>query len=82
MLDSGAQLSMDGRGAWRDNIFIERFWRTIKYEEVYLHAYESMSDARRHIVKYLAFYNARRPHSSLEDRTPDAAYFEPKPMAA
>jgi len=59
------KLSMDGKGAWRDNIFIERFWRTIKYEEVYLRAYESINAARRHITKYLEFYNGRRPHSSL-----------------
>jgi putative transposase len=79
---SGAQLSMDGKGAWKDNIFIERFWRTIKYEEVYLRAYAQVSDARRHIVKYLDFYNVRRPHSSLNDRTPDAVYFEPVLLAA
>ena len=80
--ESGAKLSMDGKGAWRDNIFIERFWRTIKYEEVYLRAYENMSAARRHITKYLEFYNGRRPHSSLTDRTPDAAYFGSELMAA
>ena len=82
VLESGAKLSMDGKGAWRDNIFIERFWRTIKYEEVYLRAYESVSGARRHITRYLEFYNGRRPHSSLADRTPDAVYFEPELMAA
>ncbi len=80
--ERGAKLSMDGKGAWRDNIFIERFWRTIKYEEVYLRAYERMGDARRHITKYLDFYNGRRPHSSLADRTPDAAYFGSDLMAA
>jgi len=73
---------MDGKGAWRDNLFIERFWRTIKYEEVYLRAYESMSDARRHLMTYLAFYNCRRPHSSLADRTPDAAYLGSALLAA
>ncbi|MCH9015906.1 MAG: IS3 family transposase [Gemmatimonadetes bacterium] len=82
VLTRGVKLSMDGKGAWRDNIFIERFWRTIKYEEVYLRAYESMSAARRHITKYLEFYNGRRPHSSLTDRTPDAAYFGSELMAA
>ena len=82
VLEAGAKLSMDGKGAWRDNIFIERFWRTIKYEEVYLRAYESMSDARRHLMTYLAFYNGRRPHSSLTDRTPDAAYFGSALLAA
>ena len=73
---------MDGKGAWRDNIFIERFWWTIKYEEVYLRAYENMGAARRHITKYLGFYNGRRPHSSLADRTPDTAYFGSELMAA
>jgi putative transposase len=82
VLEADAKLSMDGKGAWRDNIFIERFWRTIKYEEVYLRAYESMGDARGHITKYLEFYNARRPHSSLQDRTPDAVYFDAELMAA
>jgi len=82
VLEAGAKLSMDGKGAWRDNIFIERFWRTIKYEEVYLRAYEHMRDARRHLMTYLAFYNGRRPHSSLADRTPDAAYFGTASMAA
>ena len=66
---------MDGKGAWRDNVFVERLWRTIKYEEVYLHAYESVSAARAGIGRYLDLYNRRRPHSSLDGRTPDAAYF-------
>jgi len=72
---SGASISMDGKGCWRDNVFIERFWRTIKYEEVYLRAYETVSQARESIARYIAFYNGRRGHSSLKDRTPDAAYF-------
>jgi putative transposase len=82
VLDSGAKLSMDGKGAWRDNVFIERFWRTVKYEEVYLRAYETVSDARRHLARYLTFYNTGRPHSSLNDRTPDAVYFQQTLMAA
>lgn len=82
VLDSGAQLSMDGKGAWRDNIFIERFWRTVKYEEVYLRAYETVSDARRHLERYMMFYNSRRPHSSLDEQTPDAVYFNAVAMAA
>ena len=69
------QISMDGKGAWRDNVFVERLWRTIKYEEVYLHAYESVSEARGSLGRYLDLYNHRRPHSSLDDRTPDQAYF-------
>jgi len=70
----GIALSMDGKGAWKDNVFIERFWRTLKYE-VYLRAYETVSAARQSIAKYLAFYNARRPHTANDDLTPDAAYF-------
>jgi putative transposase len=69
------RISMDGKGAWRDNVFVERLWRTIKYEEVYLHAYESVSAARGGIGRYLDLYNRRRPHSSLDGTTPDNAYF-------
>jgi putative transposase len=63
------------KGAWRDNVFVERLWRTVKYEEVYLRAYDSVSDARASIGRYLDLYNRRRPHSSLDDMTPDRAYF-------
>jgi putative transposase len=66
---------MDGKGSWRDNVFVERLWRSVKYEEVYLKAYESVSQARQSIADYLTWYNQRRPHSSLADRTPDEAYF-------
>jgi putative transposase len=79
---TGAAQSMDGKGAWRDNVFIERFWRSLKYDEVYLRAYEGMSDARRHLDRYLTFYNGRRPHMSLADQTPDAVYFEALRIAA
>ena len=76
-------ISMDGQGAWRDNVFVERLWRTIKYEEVYLRAYRSVSEARRGLRRYLAFYNRQRPHSSLGGQTPDQAYFnQPKPTQA
>jgi putative transposase len=68
-------ISMDGKGAWRDNVFVERLWRSIKYEEVYLHAYKTVSEARAAIGRYLNFYNTRRPHSSLDRQTPDQAYF-------
>jgi putative transposase len=71
----GIRISMDGKGAWRDNVFVERLWRTIKYEEVYLHAYESVSAARAGIGRYLDLYNRRRPHSSLDGMTPDRACF-------
>jgi putative transposase len=73
-------ISMDGKGAWRDNIFVERLWRSVKYEEVYLHAYDSVSEARASIGSYLDFYNGRRPHSSLDGTTPDKAYFNPLPL--
>jgi putative transposase len=73
-------ISMDGKGAWRDNVFVERFWRTVKYEEVYLRAYDTVSQARSSIGRYLDFYNGRRPHSSLDKRTPDQAYFSPLPL--
>ena len=69
------KISMDGKGAWRDNVFVERLWRSVKYEEVYLHAYDSVSAAREGIGSYLDLYNRRRPHSSLDGRTPDEAYF-------
>ncbi len=69
------KISMDGRGAWRDNVFVERLWRAIKYVEVYLRAYAGVSEARVGIGRYLSFYNSRRPHSSPEGKTPDQAYF-------
>jgi putative transposase len=75
-------ISMDGKGAWRDNVFVERLWRSIKYEEVYLRAYDSVAEARTSIGRYLAFYNGQRPHSSLDRRTPDQAYFTPLPQLA
>ena len=73
-------ISMDGKGAWRDNVFVERLWRSVKYEEVYLKAYDSVGEARALLGRYLAFYNQRRPHSSLGRRTPDEAYFGSVPM--
>lgn len=78
----GIRLSMDGKGAWRDNVFIERFWKTLKYEEVYLRSYENGSQAKASIKKYIEFYNAGRPHSSLGGRTPDMAYFNSQPSVA
>ncbi|MBO6760731.1 MAG: transposase, partial [Roseivirga sp.] len=83
--EADIKISMDGKGAWRDNVFVERLWRTIKYEEVYLKAYEDVPQARREIGKYIDFYNTKRPHSSLDGRTPDQVYFnqlEPIPVAA
>jgi putative transposase len=81
LLDNGVSISMDGKGAWRDNVFVERLWRSVKYEEVYLRAYESVSEARASIGRYLDFYNRRRPHSSLDRQTPDQAYFDNVPHA-
>ena len=81
--DAKVAISMDGKGAWRDNIFVERLWRTITDEEVYLRAYRSVSEARRGLCRYLAFYNRRRPHSSLGGQTPDQAYVtQPTPSSA
>jgi putative transposase len=75
LLDAKVSISMDGKGAWRDNVFVERLWRSVKYEEVYLRAYDSVFEARVSLGRYLAFYNERRRHSSLDGRTPDEAYF-------
>lgn len=69
------RISMDGKGCWRDNVFVERLWKSVKYEEVYLHAYNSLTDARQAMKRYFGFYNCQRPHSSLDGRTPDRAYF-------
>ena len=69
------QLSMDGKGAWRDNLFVERLWKSVKYEEVYLHAYDSVPEAQRSLARYFTFYNSGRPHSALDGRTPDMVYF-------
>jgi putative transposase len=73
---NGIAISMDGRGQWRDNVFVERLWKSIKYEEVYLHAYETMGAAKSGIGRYLDFYNSHRPHSALDGNTPDAFYFQ------
>jgi len=69
---------MDGRDAWRDNVFVERLWRSVKYEEVYLKAYASVAEARAGIGNYFIFYNTKRPHLALDGNTPDAAYFTPQ----
>ena len=73
--EHGIAISMDGKGCWRDNVFVERLWRSVKYEEVYLRAYDSVSEAKARLGTYLAFYNARRPHQSLDGATPDEIYF-------
>jgi putative transposase len=80
LIENAIAISMDGKGAWRDNVFVERLWRSVKYEEVYLRAYDGVSEARSSIGRYLDFYNRRRPHSSLDGATPDQAYFTPLPL--
>ncbi|MBW4093736.1 MAG: IS3 family transposase [Proteobacteria bacterium] len=80
LTENGIQISMDGRGSWRDNVFVERLWRSVKYEEVYLRAYDSVGEARASLGRYLDFYNRRRPHSSLDARTPEQAYFAHLPQ--
>ena len=82
VLAKGCKLSMDGRGAWRDNVFVERLWRSVKYERVYLKAYDSVSAARADIADYLQWYNTGRVHSSLDDVTPEQAYFNGLPQLA
>jgi putative transposase len=82
LLKAGVIISMDGKGSWRDNVFVERLWRSIKYEEVYLKAYGTVAEARASIGRYVHFYNSRRPHSSLDRKTPDQAYFNRLPQIA
>ena len=82
LTENSIAISMDGKGAWRDNVFVERLWKSVKYEEVYLRAYDTVSDARACIGKYLGFYNSKRPHSSLDRNTPDQAYFTRLPQSA
>jgi len=80
----GIRISMDGKGCWRDNVFVERLWRSVKYEEVYLHAYQGVPEAKAGIGRYFAFYNARRSHTALDRHAPDHIYFksiEPLPLA-
>ena len=73
---------MDGKGCWRDNVFVERLWKSVKYEEIYLHDYDTVSEVRQALARYFAFYNRRRPHSSLDGLTPDTAYFNQPLLAA
>ncbi len=82
LLKNGIAISMDGKGSWRDNVFVERLWRSVEYEEVYLRAYGTVSEARTSIGRYLQFYNSGRPHSSLDRRTLDQAYFNRLPHVA
>ena len=72
--DHGIQISMDGTGCWRDNVFVERLWRSVKYEEVYLRAYDSINAAHQGVARYLMFYNQTRPHRALDGKTPEQVY--------
>src|SRR5512136_533711 len=76
----GIRLSMDGKGAWRDNLFVERLWKSVKYEEVYLHAYDAVAAAHQGLARYFTFYNGGRPHRALDGRTPDMVYFGEQPQ--
>ena len=78
--DHAITISMDGRGRWMDNVFIERLWRSVKYEEVYLKAYDSGRDAKADLADYFAFYNAKRHHQGLDRATPDQVYFDTQPL--
>ena len=69
-------ISMDGKGRWVDNVVVERLWKSVKYDHVYLHAYDSVSEAKQQLAGYFAFYNTARPHSSLGGQTPETAYFD------
>ena len=80
VLGNEVKLSMDGRGAWRDNVFVERVWRSVKYERVYLRAYDSVNAARTDIAEYIAWYNGERGHSSLDDQTPEQAWLSGLPL--
>ena len=80
LLENGISISMDGRDSWRDNVFVERLWRSVKYEEVYLRAYDSVGEARASLGRYFTFYNRKRPHSSLDGRTPERAYYDYLPL--
>jgi putative transposase len=77
--EHGVRISMDGKGRWIDNVFVERLWRSVKYEEVYLHAYADIGQARSALTRYFATYNTRRPHQALDGHTPDAIYFDAIP---
>jgi putative transposase len=82
LMANAIAVSMDGRGAWRDNVFVERLWRSVNYEEVHLRAYDSVAEARTWLGRYFDFYNGRRPHSSLDARTPEKAYVDHLPQRA
>ena len=79
---AGVRISMDGKGRWVDNVFVERLWRSVKYEEVYLHAYGSIAEANRRLAIYFDFHNRIRIHQGLDGITPDTAYFTARALKA
>jgi len=79
LISNGVSISMDGRGRWVDNVFVERLWRSVKYEDIYLKAYGSIAEAKEGLAAYFEFYNSRRRHQGLDDRTPDEVYFTTLP---
>jgi putative transposase len=81
LLAKGVRVSMDGKGRWVDNVFVERLWRSVKYEDIYLHAYDTLREVKAALTRYFSFYNERRVHQSLEYRTPDEMYFATDPMS-
>jgi len=80
LISNGVRISMDGRGRWVDNVFVERLWRSVKYEDIYLKAYGSIAEARQGLAAYFEFYNSRRRHQGLDDRTPDKVYWTTLPQ--
>ena len=80
LTEHGIRISMDGQGCWRDNVFVERLWKRVKYEEIDLHAYDTVTDARQVLARYFQFYNTRRPHASLDDQAPDTMHFNSLPQ--
>ncbi len=77
----GVRISMDGKGRWLDNVYVERFWRSLKQEEVYRHAYETVAEAKKGIAAYVRYFNEKRPHQGLDNLTPDDVYYRRKPLA-
>ncbi|MBF0328032.1 MAG: DDE-type integrase/transposase/recombinase, partial [Nitrospirae bacterium] len=73
--DNGIKISMDGKGCWKDNVFVERLWRSVKYEDIYLKSYDSIAELRKGLIEYFEFYNGRRRHQGLDDKTPDEVYY-------
>ena len=82
LINNGIKISMDGKGRWRDNVFVERLWKSVKYEEVYLKAYGSIAEARTELGRYFEFYNQRRRHQRLDRKTPDEVYNATLPMGS